>query len=69
MTWTTRWSNLKLKVQPKRTTEKDEDWGAEMGDPACQEECRIGHVARIESAGSEKVSCVVKRHHYHDQAA
>ena len=49
--------------------EEDETRSTEMGDPARQEEGRLGHITRIKLAGGKKVARVIKRHHNHDQAA
>ncbi len=59
-----------LSVQKRRNPrQKDKGWRAEMRNPARQEQRRIGDVARIKSAGSKEIACVIERHHDHDQTA
>ena len=49
--------------------QEDESRRAEMRHPACQEQRRVGHIARIEAAIRKKIAGVVERHHDHNQAA
>jgi hypothetical protein len=39
-----------------------------MRNPARQEQCRLGHIARIKSARGEEIARVIEGHHDHDQA-
>ena len=47
---------------------QNEDWRAEVGDPPCEEESRIGDVTRVHPARAEEVARVIQRHDHHDKA-
>ena len=49
--------------------EEHENRGAEMRDPAREEQSGVVDVARVEAGGREKVAGVVERHQHHDEAA
>ena len=53
----------------RNSGEEDEGRRAEMGDPACQEQRRVGEVAGIWAACAEEIAGMVKRHKHDGQTA
>src|SRR5262249_10175741 len=47
--------------------EQNEGWGTEVRDPACQENGRLGDIARVHAAGGEEITRVIERHQHHDE--